>query len=313
MEVKRYRNVLSRAALIFIVLALFGCRFDLLDPKGEIGVEIRELILTSLILMLIIVIPVILMVAVFARRYRLGNKKSQKEYAPDWHHSTKIELFIWLIPIAIITVLAVLTWRSSHQLEPANPIQSKHDAMTVEVVAMDWQWLFIYPEQKLASINKVVFPKGIPIRFKLTADDVMNSLFIPRLGSQLYAMPAMVTRLHLVANEAGDYKGISSSYSGEGFSDMKFIATAVPTMADFESWVSEVRDSPRVIKNFDDYRELAKPTVDAPITYFSSVVPNLFNQVVMQHSLSKTFGGTDSVDEPELEHNNHHSSTFSSH
>lgn len=272
-----------RISVLFAVLLISGCKFALLDPKGQVGLEIRELIITALFLMLIVVIPVILMVVYFSHKYRSTNSEGHKDYAPEWAHSNKIELVVWSVPIIIIVILAVITWRSSHYLEPSKPLESEQKTMTIEVVALNWKWLFIYPEQKIATINEVAFPKDVPVLFKLTSDDVMNSFFIPRLGSQLYAMPAMVTRLHLIANETGNYKGVAASYSGEGFSEMKFTAKALPTQESFNEWVETVKSSTYSISDFDDYRLLAKPSIAEPVTYFSHVPDNLFNAVVMQY------------------------------
>jgi cytochrome o ubiquinol oxidase subunit 2 len=258
---------------------LSGCQFALLDPQGEVGVQIKELIITSLLLMLIVVIPVILMTIYFAYKYRAG---SQEEYAPEWSHSTKIELIVWTVPIIIIAILAVITWRSTHHLEPSNPLVHEEETMEIQVVAMDWKWLFIYPDHDIATVNYVAFPKDVPVRFKITADNIMNSFFIPSLGSQIYAMPGMVTRLHLIANESGDYKGIAASFSGDGFSDMKFTATALENRADFAKWVEKVKSQPKVLANFADYQELAKPSIAEPVAYYSSVPHDLFNQVVTQ-------------------------------
>ena len=234
MEASRYKSILSRAGLAFAILLLSGCDSALLNPKGAIGVQEKELIITSLVLMLIVVIPVILMTIYFSFKYRASN--TDEEYAPEWSHSTKIELVVWTIPIIIIAILGTITWHSTHELEPSKPLASDVEPMTIEVVSMDWKWLFIYPEQHIATLNHVVFPKDVPVEFKLTSDNIMNSFFIPRLGSQIYAMPGMVTRLHLIANHEGDFKGIADSYSGEGFSHMKFTATATADRASFDKW-----------------------------------------------------------------------------
>lgn len=266
-----------------LALALSGCKFVLLDPKGDIGVQEKELILTALVLMLIVVIPVILMTIYFAYKYRASNSNHQ-EYAPEWSHSSKIEFVVWAIPIIIIAILATITWRSTHHLEPSKPIAKEgQHTMTIEVVALDWKWLFIYPEEKIATVNYVAFPKDVPVKFKVTADNIMNSFFIPSLGSQIYAMPGMVTRLHLIANEAGDFKGIGASYSGEGFSHMKFTATALPDEASFKQWVTQVKASNETLQGFSDYQALAKPSINHPVSYYSSAPDGLFNQVVMQH------------------------------
>tara|TARA_Y100000588_G_scaffold107108_1_gene117249 strand:- start:3451 stop:4272 length:822 start_codon:yes stop_codon:yes gene_type:complete len=260
---------------------LAGCNSALLDPKGSIGVQEKELIITALLLMLIVVIPVILMTIYFAYRYRESN--TGEEYAPDWSHSTKIEVVVWTIPIIIIAILAAITWRSTHDLEPSKPIESDVKPITIEVVSLDWKWLFIYPEENIATVNYVAFPKDVPVQFKLTSDNIMNAFFIPRLGTQIYAMPGMVTKLNLIANHTGDYKGFASNYSGEGFSQMKFTASAMEDRTAFLNWVQQVKASPDRIEDWEQFRSLASPTVAEPVKLFSSVPPFLFTDVVTQH------------------------------
>ncbi|MDW2406147.1 ubiquinol oxidase subunit II, partial [Vibrio sp. 1262-1] len=185
----------------------------------------------------------------FAYRYRASN--TDEEYAPEWSHSTKIEVVVWTIPIIIIAILATITWRSTHELEPSKPLVSDVKPMTIEVVSLDWKWLFIYPEENIATVNYVAFPKDVPVTFKLTSDNIMNAFFIPRLGTQIYAMPGMVTKLNLIANHEGDYKGFASNYSGEGFSQMKFTASAMPDRAAFLNWVQKVKASPDRIEDWE--------------------------------------------------------------
>ncbi|MFV8459598.1 ubiquinol oxidase subunit II [Vibrio campbellii] len=286
MEASRYKRILSRAnlsriGLVATALMLEGCNSALLDPKGSVGVQEKELIITALLLMLIVVIPVILMTVYFAYRYRETN--TAEEYAPDWAHSTKIEIVVWTIPIIIIAILATITWRSTHELEPSKPLESDVQPMVIEVVSLDWKWLFIYPEQHIATINYVAFPKDVPVTFRLTSDNIMNAFFIPRLGSQIYAMPGMVTKLNLIANHEGDFKGFASNYSGEGFSQMKFTASALPDQVAFLNWVEKVKASPDRIEDWEQFRSLAAPSVAEPVTLFSSVPPFLFTDVVTQH------------------------------
>ncbi|MHA2804281.1 ubiquinol oxidase subunit II [Vibrio campbellii] len=281
MEASRYTRILSRISLVATILMLAGCNSALLDPKGSIGVQEKELIITALLLMLIVVIPVILMTIYFAYRYRESN--TGEEYAPDWSHSTKIEVVVWTIPIIIIAILAAITWRSTHDLEPSKPIESDVKPITIEVVSLDWKWLFIYPEENIATVNYVAFPKDVPVQFKLTSDNIMNAFFIPRLGTQIYAMPGMVTKLNLIANHTGDYKGFASNYSGEGFSQMKFTASAMEDRTAFLKWVQQVKASPDRIEDWEQFRSLASPTVAEPVKLFSSVPPFLFTDVVTQH------------------------------
>jgi cytochrome o ubiquinol oxidase subunit 2 len=191
---------------------------------------------------------------------------------------------VWTIPIIIIAILATITWKTTHQLDPFKPIVSNEKQMTVEVVSLDWKWLFIYPEQGIATVNELVIPKDVPVQFKVTSNSVMNSFFIPQLGGQIYAMAGMQTQLHLIANEAGTYKGISANYSGRGFSGMKFNAIATPTRADFDAWVAKVKQAPNQLATPDDFKKLAADSIDNPVEYFSTVQPDLFKEIIHQYS-----------------------------
>jgi len=233
MRLKKYNKSIGMLSLFASALMLSGCNTALMDPKGAIGLEQRTLILTAIGLMLIVVIPVIIMAFAFAWKYRASNTNAK--YSPNWSHSNKIEAVVWTVPIIIIAILATITWKTTHELDPFKPIVSDQKTLTVEVVSLDWKWLFIYPEQGIATVNELVIPKDVPVQFKVTSDSVMNSFFIPQLGGQIYAMAGMQTQLHLIANEAGTYKGISSNFSGRGFSGMKFNTIATPTREDFDA------------------------------------------------------------------------------
>jgi cytochrome o ubiquinol oxidase subunit 2 len=259
---------------------LSGCNLEVLMPKGPIGAAETSLIATSTWTMLIVVIPVILLTLLFAWRYRASNKSA--EYRPDWAHSTAIEIAVWTIPALIILFLAVLTWKSTHELDPYKPLESNVKPINVEVVALDWKWLFIYPDLGIASVNQLAIPVGTPVNFRITSDTVMNSFFIPQLGGQIYAMAGMQTRLHLQANEVGDYAGASANFSGKGFSDMKF-RTLAETPEDFNAWVAKVRASTDQL-NMDRYYKVAQPEEKAPVSYFSSVDPKLFNNIVARYN-----------------------------
>ncbi|WKE63914.1 ubiquinol oxidase subunit II [Gallaecimonas kandeliae] len=257
---------------------LAGCdNMVLLDPKGPVGQGEKSLILTATWLMLLVVVPVIIMTIAFAWRYRASNTKAT--YLPKWNHSTAIEATVWSIPLIIIAILAVLTWKSSHELDPYRPLDSDKKPMTIQVVSLDWKWLFIYPEQKIATVNELVFPKGVPVKFEITSGTVMNSFFIPQLGGQIYAMAGMTTQLHLQADEAGTYAGLSANYSGAGFSDMKFSAIATPTDQDFDNWVAKVKAGSAVLDNAS-YQKLLKPSENNPVEYFSAVKPQMYDQIV---------------------------------
>jgi cytochrome o ubiquinol oxidase subunit II len=263
-----------------ICLLLSGCKLDVLDPKGSIGVAEKALILDSTLAMLIVVIPVIVLVGLFAWHYRASNDRAA--YLPKWAHSVKIEVVIWAVPSAIIAYLGILTWTSTHELDPYRPLQSSIAPINVEVVALDWKWLFIYPDLGIASVNQLEFPTGTPLNFRITSDSVMNSFFIPQLGGQIYAMAGMQTQLHLMASEAGNYAGESANFSGRGFSDMKFRAIATSS-ADFDSWVKKVKASSRRLDP-DVYQGVAAPSEKDPVQYFSGVDPTLFNSIIAKYN-----------------------------
>jgi cytochrome o ubiquinol oxidase subunit 2 len=214
----------------------------------------------------------------FAYKYRATNEKAK--YTPDWAHSTILEIVWWGIPCAIIIVLGTITWTSSHRLDPYKPLESKVKPITIQVIALDWKWLFIYPEENIATVNFIQFPDHVPINFKITADAPMNSFMIPQLGGQIYAMAGMQTKLHLLATEMGDYNGMSVSFSGPGFSGMKFIAR-VSSDADYHNWLNSVRASKESL-TMGSYNKLAKPSEDNKVQYYGSVQNNLYNDVMMK-------------------------------
>ena len=278
-------STISNLRLLCIVmltgsmLLLSGCsHLIVLNPKGVIAVAEKKLLIDAVLLMLIIVVPVIVLTFVIARRYRSSNLKAK--YTPNWSHSVMLELIWWSIPLAIIIVLATLTWISTHKLDPYRPLDSKTKPMIIQVVALDWRWLFIYPEQNIATINFVEFPVNKPVTFVLTADAPMNSFQIAQLGGQIYAMPGMATRLNLMANEIGDYSGRSVNFSGDGFADMTFVAR-VSSEEGFEQWVETVKQSSQAL-TFDVYNQLVPNTEDSRVRYFSSATPNLFDKIIMK-------------------------------
>ncbi|MGY0563984.1 MAG: ubiquinol oxidase subunit II [Paraglaciecola chathamensis] len=270
---------LGYSALTASILLLSGCEGGVLDPKGQVGIDEKYLIVVATVLMLLVVIPVIGMTLYFAWRYREGRE--HEIYDPKWAHSTKIEVVVWLIPIVIIAILGTLTWYSTQELDPYKPLDHEHEPITIQVVSLNWKWLFIYPEQGIATVNEVVFPKDVPVEFKITSDTTMNSFFIPQLGSQIYSMAGMTTRLNLIANEAGEFDGISANYSGAGFTGMKFKAIAKDSEQDFEKWVSAVKHSPATL-NDDSYAQLAKHSENNPVSYYGSLDSQMFQHVVMQ-------------------------------
>jgi cytochrome o ubiquinol oxidase subunit 2 len=275
MSKNRYPRLLGLLPLIGTLL-LSGCNMTLLDPKGQVGLDERNLIITATLLMLLVVVPVIVMTFLFAWKYRASNPNAV--YAPKWSHSTKIEIAVWAVPVLIIIALGYVTYISTHALDPYKPLESDVKPITVEVVSMDWKWLFIYPEQGIATVNKLVFPANTPINFKITSDTVMNSFFIPGLGGQIYAMAGMETKLHLIANQNAEFDGISANYSGAGFTGMKFKAIAT-SQADFDAWVSDVKKAPKQLEKAE-YEALSKPSQNNPVELYSSFTPNLFQIIV---------------------------------
>jgi cytochrome o ubiquinol oxidase subunit 2 len=247
-----------------------------MDPKGPIAADEKHLILTAFGLMLIVVIPVIIMTFMFAWKYRAGNK--QASYAPKWDYSHKIEAVIWTVPGIIVLILSVLVWRSTHELTPEKPLVSTVKPMVVEVVAMDWKWLFIYPEQGVATVNRLVIPTGTPIDFHITSDTVLNSFFIPSLGGQIYAMAGMQTELNLLADTAGSYRGLNTQFSGDGFAAMHFQVEAT-TPQEFQHWLKETKTGGPDLDS-SRFKKLEVPgEIDKPV-YFSSFQPGLFQSIL---------------------------------
>ena len=275
----KYKSAILTILSLGLVLLLSGCKTPIvLDPKGMIGEQEKELIIDAILLMLIVVIPVIIMTFVFAWKFRASNTKAH--YAPNWHHSNAIEAIIWGIPIIIILVLGTITWRTTHSLDPYKPIDAPDKPLVIEVVALDWKWLFIYPEQNIASVNLVEFPVNVPVQFKLTADAPMNAFQIPQLGTQIYAMAGMQTQVHLIADTPGDYFGRAVNYSGRGFSGMQFTAR-VGSKDDFNAWVNSVKQGNDAL-SADAYKQLAQPSEENPVTTYSSVQPHLFKNIIMK-------------------------------
>lgn len=266
------------AAIALSCLYISTHSIPVLHPKGSIGLQQRDLIVVCTLLMCIVVIPVFIMMFFFSWKYREGKKGSK--YSPEWSHNTLVECIWWGVPFAIIVVLAVITWRSTHELNPFKPIVNGNKPLVIQAVALDWKWLFIYPEQGIATVNYIQFPKETPLNFEISADAPMNSFWIPQLGGQIYAMPGMRTKLHLIANEEGTFRGSSSNISGVGFAGMTFKAVS-STEEDFNSWVDEVRESPNELTR-EEYDHLVLPSEYVPVIYYSEVEENLFDQIVMK-------------------------------
>lgn len=256
--------------------------FSVLAPAGAIGASEATLLINATLLMLIVVVPVFALLFFFAWRYRAGNKKAA--YVPDWEHSKMDELVWWAVPLEIVLVLGALTWTSTHQLDPRAPIdppQGATQTLTIQVVALPWKWLFIYPAQGVASVNFVQMPVDTPVRFEVTADAPMNSFWIPKLGGQIYAMTGMTNVLNLIANEPGDFPGLSANYSGEGFSHMTFTARA-GTQADFDAWVASAQQASSTTLTLETYQPLRMPTIDNPVAYYALGDPQLFRAILAQ-------------------------------
>jgi len=279
-------STLTRRALGLVPLALLsGCNMVVMNASGDIARQQGQLVVASTLLMLLIIVPVILLTLLFAWRYRQNNRKAK--YEPDWDHSTQLELVIWGAPLLIIIALGLLTWISTHLLDPYRPlqridetrqVQSEVEPLEVQVVALDWKWLFIYPEQGIATVNELVTPVDVPVRFKITASTVMNSFYIPALAGQIYAMPGMDTTLHAVMNKPGVYEGFSANYSGAGFSQMRFKYHSVSD-ADFKAWVASTRAAGGELTRAG-YLALEKPSVAEPVRRYGKVAPALYKAVV---------------------------------
>jgi cytochrome o ubiquinol oxidase subunit II len=280
MSMKAFRRL-----LLLGVIPLSGCHAVLMSPSGDLALQQRNLIIISTALMLLIVIPVIVMTLVIAWRYRAANKKAH--YDPDWDHSTMLELLIWSIPLLIIIALGAITWVSAHMLDPyrpldriaeGRPIPAGVKPLEVDVVALDWKWLFIYPEQNMAVVNELAAPVDRPIHFKITASTVMNSFFIPAMAGQIYAMPGMETQLRAVINKPGTFDGLSANFSGDGFSRMTFVFHGMSD-ADFAQWVQQVKAGGGELSR-DEYVKLAQPSEQVPVHYYGGVAPGLFLAII---------------------------------
>jgi cytochrome o ubiquinol oxidase subunit 2 len=275
-------NRLRPIALLPLVALLGACNAVVLDPSGDIAVQQRDLLVESTALMLLIVVPVMALIVFFAWRYRHSNKEAP--YEPDWDHSTHLELVIWGAPLLIIICLGAMTWMGTHLLDPYRPLDRVDETksvsndvapLEVDVVALDWKWLFVYPQYGIATVNQLAAPVERPIDFRITASSVMNSFYIPALAGQIYAMPAMETRLHAVMNKTGTFQGISANYSGAGFSGMHF-AFLSQTAPDFDKWVNAIKAKGGALDRAA-YLKLAEPSENVPPAAFATVEPGLYH------------------------------------
>ena len=276
------RNAIRSIALLAIPTLVSGCSAVVLDPAGDVAAQQGNLLVLATALMLLIIVPVMALIAMFAWRYRHSNTNAT--YRPEWHHSTALELVIWSAPLLIIICLGAVTWTSTHLLDPYRPIgridakrviSAQAKPLRVQVVALDWKWLFIYPDYGIATVNELAAPLDRPIAFELTASSVMNSFYVPNLAGQIYAMPGMTTQLNAIVNRPGNFTGFSSNFSGEGFSGMHFRFHAV-SQRNFDGWVARIQSGNSTLDRAS-YIKLAKPSADTPVMRFAAVTPGLFD------------------------------------
>jgi cytochrome o ubiquinol oxidase subunit II len=270
---------LRRIAVLSATVLLSSCQQGVLDPRGPVGRSERLMLYDATAIMLAVVIPVILLTLAFAWWFRSGNRHAR--YLPDWEYSGRIEMVTWSIPALVILFLGGMAWVGSHELDPPRPLASDRPATEVQVVSLDWQWLFIYPAQGVASVNHLVVPAGAPVHFSLTSVSVMNSFFIPQLGSQIYTMAGMTTHLNLQADEPGSYQGLSAQFSGDGFSDMRFELEAV-SENDFQGWVAAARAKGGTLDG-STFPALARPTHAKAVVTYGAVSPGLFEAIAANH------------------------------
>jgi cytochrome o ubiquinol oxidase subunit 2 len=259
-------------------MVLTACQPGILDPQGPIGLAERTILIDSLAIMLAIVVPTIAATLAFTWWFRASNTRAI--YLPDFEYSGRIELIVWSIPLLTITLLGGVAWIGSHDLDPAKPLASRTPPLEVQGVSLDWKWLFIYPSQRIASVNQLVIPAGVPVHFSLTSASVMNAFFIPQLGSMIYTMNGMTTQLNLRADAPGTFLGLSSHYSGDGFSDMHFDVQAVPAER-FAAWIEATRDTGPTL-DAASYAALAKQSINKSPFTFRAADPALFQQIVTQ-------------------------------
>lgn len=270
--------------LLFLILQPlqvlnFRSKIALLFPSGTIALEERNLLLIIQGIMLLIVFPVYILTFIFSWKYRADNPKAK--YDPDLVDHKVAEVLWWGIPLVLTLIVSALTWIKTYELDPYKPIASDKKPVTIQVVALQWKWLFIYPEEKIATVNFMQIPKETPIHFDITADAPMNSFWIPDLGGQIYAMPSMKTELNLIAHKTGDFRGWSANLSGEGFAGMHFIARATSEQ-EYQQWLNKAKESKESL-NKDTYKELLVPSQNHPVATYQLKDEKLFDQIVMKY------------------------------
>jgi len=267
---------MKRLAVIAGAALLSGCDRGIMDPAGPVAAAEKTILINSTAIMLAIIIPTMIATVAFAWWFRRGNSKAT--YRPDWEYSGAIEMVVWSIPALTVLLLGGIAWIGSHDLDPAKPLKSPNAAVNVQVVSLDWKWLFIYPDQGIATVNQLVVPAGTPVTYHLTSATVWNAFFVPQMGTMIYTMPRMTTQLNLQADKPGVYDGLSAQYSGDGFSGMQFKVHAVPR-EQFAAWAQGVRGSGQALDG-KAYAALAKPSSYLRPMTFGSVAPNLFQAIL---------------------------------
>lgn len=281
MSVKHLRGLL----LVPSALMLGGCNLVLLNPAGDVAHQQSDLMIASVIIMSLIIVPVLIAIGVIAWRYRASNERA--DYDAEWDHSSKIELVVWAAPLLIIIALGAMTWIGTHQLDPyraltriekGRPVPADAKPLVVEVVSLDWKWLFFYPKYGIATVNQLAAPVDVPIRFELTSTTMMNSFFIPSLAGQIYTMPGMQTVLHAVINKPGNFKGYSANYSGHGFTDMRFRFLGM-SQQNFSQWVAKVRADGSDLDR-QAFDQLNKPSRAEPVHYYAHFDADLYHRIL---------------------------------
>jgi cytochrome o ubiquinol oxidase subunit 2 len=283
---KKHAKLLTGFVLAAIIVGITSWYLGrhnvaVLQPAGSIGHKERNLIIFTVLLSVVIVVPVFVMLGLFAWRYREGNAKAK--YSPEQSGSPLAEAVWWLIPGLLLVVISVVTWRSSYALDPYKQLSSSKQTLHIQVVALDWKWLFIYPDQKVASVNEVAIPVDTPVDFEITSDTVMTSFWIPQLGGQMYAMPGMTTHLNLEADRSGGYQGVAANISGKGFAGMKFTTQAI-SQKDYAAWLANAKHAPEKLTSAS-YAALAKPSENTKPMQYSAVDGSLYDTIMMKYMM----------------------------
>jgi cytochrome o ubiquinol oxidase subunit 2 len=274
-------NIRPRVGILCLAACaiLGGCSYGVLNPQGPVGADEKVILFNATAIMLAVVIPVIVCTLAFAWRFRTHNKRARRR--PDWEYSGRIEFVTWSIPAMIVVFLGGIAWIGSHDLDPRKALRSGAKPVEIEVISLDWKWLFIYPQEQVAALNELIIPVNTPVHFKLTSGSVMNSFFVPQLGSQIYTMAGMTTQLNLLASNVGTYAGLSAQFSGDGFSDMRFDVRAVPE-EEYKAWLASTRAGTEHLDAVR-YAQLAAPSLDDEPATFGQVTAGLFDSIVRNH------------------------------